>query len=348
MYFINSHLCDWQTDSNAGYGGYGGGGYGGGGYGGGDGGGGYGGGGYGGGGYGGGGGGYGYGGGGAGYGGGGGGYGADGGGGYMTNNAGGGGGSQRQDHRRQDAVQPCTIKQVLEAKHDSPDDQFAVNGIALQQVTLVARLSNVNVQVTMMNMSLDDGSGIIECVHMLPADEDSTREYAMQKRQLLRDGAWARVVGAVSDVGGNRQIEAYRLRAVDDHNEITYHRLDVVKTFLAQTKPRPVKNLPAIPNVGGAGPMDGGMGMGGNVAMQTGDGMNLQPMHRAVYEYAKQRHEAAAAHQGESSISVEEVARDIPMVRTARQAKQVLEALASDGHVYTTLDEDHYAFCQIG
>lgn len=256
------------------------------------------------------------------------------------------GANMRSDSGRQDAVQPVTIKQLHDAKHDSPDDQYIVNGVSLQQVTLVARLSSVNMQVTMMSMQLDDGTGIMECVHMLPPDEDATsKEYALQKRQLLRDGAWARVVGRVVEVSGSRQVEAYRLRAVDDHNEITYHRLDTVRTFLAQTRPRQPKGML--------------QGNGNNAAMQfqagnvdDSDGLCLDPGQRAVYDYAKQRHEAGRATGGENSekavsISVDDVVRDVQGIGNAQNAKQILDTLTSDGYLYTTLDNEHYAFCQV-
>ncbi len=77
------------------------------------------------------------------------------------------------------------------------------------------------------------------------------------------------------------------------------------------------------------------------------DGLMLDPTQRAVFEYAKQRHEASKMGGGDTSISVQDVMRDVPAVGSVQFAKQVLETLASDGHVYTTLDEDHYAFCQV-
>eukprot|EP00171_Calliarthron_tuberculosum_P001253 IDg1253t1 len=329
-------------------GGYGGAGYGGGGGGSGYGGSGYGGSGYGGSGYGGGGSGYGGGGGGTGYGGGGGGYGSQSqGGGYMAGGSGGG----RDNRARQDAVQPATLKQLLEAT--GPDDQLELNGVGLQQVTVVARLVDVVTNVTMMTMRLDDGTGTLECVHLLPADEDhnaSARDAALARRQRLHEGAWVRVVGRFVVASGRRQIDAFMLRAVDNHCEIVYHRLDVVRVFLSQTKPRKPRAPAASATPVGVG--GGGMRMG--AGMQSGtpslgaDGLMLDPTQRAVFEYVRQRHESSKNSNEGTSVSVDDVARDVPAVgRNAQHAKQVLENLASDGHFYTTIDEDHYAFCQV-
>lgn len=263
----------------------------------------------------------------------------------------GAGGFRDAARTRTEALQPATVKQLLEATQSGPSDEYSVNGVGLQQVTLVARLSRVNVQVTMMSMTLDDGTGTLECVHMLPPDEDAAgKEYALQRRQLLRDGAWARIAGRVTEAGGARQVEAFMLRAVDDHNELTYHRLDVVKTMVAQTKTRkrPMGGFGGGTQgvaMGGAGV---GMGMGGGGAQTIGaDGLMLSQVQRAVFEYAKQRHDASNSGDGEMSISVADVARDVPAVGSAQAAKQVLDDLASDGHVYSTHDENHYAFCQV-
>ena len=228
------------------------------------------------------------------------------------------------------------MKQILEAR--GPDNELTVNGVALQQVTLVGQLSQVDTQVTVMKMRLDDGSGAIECSHMLPPDEDANPDAGMHRRQLLRDGTWARVVGRVMVAGGARQLEAFMLRPLADHNELTYHRLDVVRTFLAQTRPRkragPV-NATAMQGVtNGAPPAVGA------------DGLNLNPVSRAVYEYAKQRHESNK-NSDEISISVADVVRDVPQCGSHANAKSILDQLASDGYVYTTIDDDHFAFCQM-
>jgi len=213
------------------------------------------------------------------------------------------------------------VKQVLEAA--GPDDNLTINNVSLQQVTVVALLSNVETQVTMMTMTLDDGSGKINCVHMLPPDE-SANDAASFRRNSLRDGTWVRLVGRIVVASGNRQLEAYMLRAVGDHNELIYHRLDVTRTMLAQTR--------------------------GKKAANINDGLALEPTLRAVFDYAKQRHEDTKnipGNMNEPSFTVEDIMRDVPGCKSHKDTREALDRLASDGHVYSTTDDDHYAFCQV-
>lgn len=229
------------------------------------------------------------------------------------------------------------MAQILAA--EGPDEQLTINGVALQQVSVVGQLREVDVQVTMMSMRVDDGSGMIECVHLLPPDEDAARsDTAQARRAMLQNGAWARIVGRITNTGGQRQIEAYMLRAITDHNEITFHRLDVIRTLLAQTRPRKqTSNFNGTPMRGTSTPM----------GAVPGDGM-LNDLARAVFEYARQRYDQQAGSGTEGSFSVNDVIRDVPSCGNAYdKAKEVLESLASDGHVYTTLDENTYAFCKM-
>jgi len=269
-------------------------------------------------------------GGGAGYGGGGAGYGSQ-------------GGSQGENRSRQDALQPCTVKQVLEAA--GPDDNLTINNVSLQQVTVVALLSNVETQVTMMTMTLDDGSGKINCVHMLPPDE-SANDAASFRRNSLRDGTWVRLVGRIVVASGNRQLEAYMLRAVGDHNELIYHRLDVTRTMLAQTRGKKAANINNNGNGNFVSTTPGGM-----TGVTSGiDGLALEPTLRAVFDYAKQRHEDTKnipGNMNEPSFTVEDIMRDVPGCKSHKDTREALDRLASDGHVYSTTDDDHYAFCQV-
>lgn len=275
-----------------------------------------------------------------------------GGGGYMTGGGGGGGGAYGAgggggDTRAgRDFVQAATIKQVLEAAHEEADDKFGVNGVVLQQVTLVARIVRVEVQVTMISMRLDDGTGEIDCSHVLAADEDmGAREYAVERRQRIKEGAWVRVVGPVQEHNGSRNVNAYRIRPVDDMNEITYHRLDVVRTFLQQSRPKnSVNSLSgATPVRSAVAKMDIAGGVGGNGEVVGADGVCLQPNVRLVYDYVKQRH----VPENTTGVDVDDIARDLPAVGGVHAVKAAMEDLAADGHVYSTVDDNHYAFCQV-
>lgn len=260
-----------------------------------------------------------------------------GGGGYGGGGGGGGGGGYN------DSLVAATIKQVQDADAGSGDDKhYTINGVPASQVTVVARIIKAEVQMTAISLVLDDGTGTIEGSHMLPADEDAANEHAVAKRQRITDGAWVRIVAGVQVVDGKRNLAVFRVRPVDDHNEIVYHRLDVVKTFLAQTRGKAGAK-------GGAGGLAGGGfgGMGMNTGMADAenavtDSLALNPIQRAAYDYVQARHSPDVP-----GVSVEDIMRDVPGFNSVQMVKEVMEHLASDGHVFTTVDENHYSFCHV-
>lgn len=280
---------------------------------------------------------------------GGGGYAADyAGGGYMTQGGGygggGGGGSQsRGGQGYNDTVAAVTVKQVLDSiSGDGDDKNFVINGVSAGQVTIVARIISAEMQMTAISVVLDDGTGCIAGSHMLPADEEAGNEAVIAKRQRIREWAWVRIVGGIQIVDGNRALAVFRIRPVDDFNEVVYHRLDVVRTFLAQTK--------GTKGVGGGN--GEGMGGGGGIQgmgtemgiMDSGmvDSLALNPIQRKAYEYLQSRHT-----QDGVGVPVEDIFRDVPGFPSIHAVKEVMEHLASDGHVFTTVDENHYSFCQV-
>lgn len=259
----------------------------------------------------------------------------------MSQGGGGGGGDSGRGYN--DMLVAATIKQVLEASAGSGDDKhYNINGSPAPQVTLVAHILKAEIQMTAISLVLDDGSGTINGSHMLPADEDLSNEHAVTKRQRITDGAWVRVVGGIQVVDGNRNLAVFRIRPVDDYNEIVYHRLDVVRTFLAQTRKSGTK--PAGNGVGTAGGFGGLGGNTGMVDMGSGitDSLSLNPIQRAAYDYVQARHAPDGP-----GVSVDDIKRDVPGFNSVQMVKEVMEHLASDGHVFTTVDENHYSFCHV-
>lgn len=282
-----------------------------------------------------------------------------GGGGMYGGGGGGGGGSQGRfgdggSGRHKDSVLSVSVRQVLAAEHNNPDDKFLVNGKEVAQVTLVARILFMESQVTVMSMKIDDGTGVIDVSHIV--DPDAGDEMAAERRSRCSNFTWVRLVGHIRDMEGMRMVDAHRIRPVEDMNELTYHRLEVVRMFCYQTKPRPKSMMPQ-PKVGSGGGQNTGMngigngvynyggggGGGGDFGGVANDGLVLDPRQRAVYEYLKAR----ATNADPSGVPVADIVREVPLAGGMEAVKSIIDHLASDGHIYSTIDDSHYAFCQI-
>lgn len=297
---------------------------------------------------------------------GGGGYGSQPGGGFMAGGTGGGygayggdgGGGGGEARSRSDSLQPVTVKQLLEAGHDGPDDKFTVNGEMLHLVTFVGRIMWCDMQITMIEMKVDDCTGMISCVFTTDVDE-ADGDGAMNKREYIREHKWVRIVGTVREVSGALQVDALAVKGVEELNELIYHRLEVVRAFCSQTRPRPgsastgitpvrqgMQNVGFGAQSGAPVPFNGGSNAGvgfsggGGVADGYDDG-NMPPPVKAVYIYLKSRHEGG----NQGDVHIGEIAKEVS-VGGETKVRGILEQLAQDGHVYSTIDDDHYSFCQ--
>jgi replication factor A2 len=268
---------------------------------------------------------------------------------------------------RNDTLQPVTIKQLNTAAHDAPDDKYVINGHTLGLVTFLGRIMTCELQVTMITLKMDDCTGQVNVVYMIDPEDN---EYSLQKREHVKELAWVRVVGNLNNVDGALQVNALHVKGVDDMNELSYHRLEVVRAFLSQTMPRPaatatgttpvrqgLSKVGLVASQGGGGvPFGGyggggsggagaaGRGMGGGVAGGIDNSAFDSGMSRemsAVYNYLKQRHHP----DDQNGVHVSEIAKNVQGVGSETAIRTIMDSLAGDGHVYSTIDDDHYAFC---
>ena len=260
---------------------------------------------------------------------------------------GGGGGDNNRSQQINDTLQYVTIKQILEAATEHDDEKFNINGVQTQQITLVARIIRADVQMTMIALAFDDCTGRIDGSHMLPIeDEMGASEYAVQKRERIKPGVWVRVIAQPQMLNSERRLVIYRIRPVDDFNEIVYHRLDTVRVFLAQTRPRgatrglPVAGMSMQHSMGNSMNTNGNMSSMGLVDV---DGLMLNPLQKKIYEYVKSKQDGP----NRNGVSIDDIARDVTGNASKNTVREIMEGFASDGHVYTTIDDNHYSFCRV-
>ena len=155
-------------------------------------------------------------------------------------------------------LRPITIKQLSEATQPHPEADFQLHGQDVHQVrwcllsalalnvhlkvTFVGRVFNVAEQSTNVVYTVEDGTGSIDCRLWLEAKDS---DHQTQKRSTVRyghripcrEGTYVRVVGSLRSFNNKRNLQAFCVRPITDHNEITYHGLDAIYAYLSATKP---------------------------------------------------------------------------------------------------------------
>jgi len=226
------------------------------------------------------------------------------------------------------SLTPVTIKQLQNL--ESKDSKYKLDGKDLAQVTFVGVILSCEQQTTNLNYMIDDGTGKMN-VRIYIDSEDETQRSA-------DENTYVRVVGNLREFNGGLHVVGFTLLPIKDFNEITFHALEVISVHLLNTKGPPGGAAP----VGGSQPASGsgaqgfsaapaaaaGGAGGGGGASSGGD---LQQQVLKVFE----------ADGSDTGASIDSVASQFP-TRSKKEIRDAVEFLSDEGHLYSTVDEDHY------
>ncbi|KAL7415051.1 hypothetical protein BDY24DRAFT_383552 [Mrakia frigida] len=242
-----------------------------------------------------------------------------------------GGGDSPQKARGNQSLRPITIKQFLSASQPHPDADFIIDDVDVNQVTVVAIVRNLANQATNVSITLEDGTGQCDARLWLDTTADSTTGGQMEG---ITQDMYVRVVGTVKTFSNKRHLAATHIRPIKDHNEVFYHLLECQYVSLVMKKGKLGE--------GGAQAQGGGGGAGANMNDYSGGGgggggggiyADLTPIHRKVMEFV-----ASAA--SEEGLHVKQIAQKVSGFNSAA-ILDAIEWLISDGHLYTTVDDEH-------
>ncbi|MCO5577366.1 hypothetical protein L7F22_031197 [Adiantum nelumboides] len=235
---------------------------------------------------------------------------------------------------------PLTVKQISQAVQNSSDDTFFVDGIDVNNVTLVGMVFDKEERATDVSFLIDDGTGRVEVKRWI--DGQDTHE--SMEMAALQNGVYVRVHGHLRSFQGKRNIVAFSVRPVTDFNEITYHFLECIFVHLHNSKANGLSTkstslgiqTPSNPVYGGTG---GGVGaynqyMPSSIAAVNGSMDECQKRVHAIFEEPS----SLAA---EAGLHVDEVARRMPGFNK-KQVKDAIEFLVNEGLIYSTIDDFHY------
>ncbi|PRW56187.1 replication A 32 kDa subunit A-like [Chlorella sorokiniana] len=257
-------------------------------------------------------------------------------------NAGGGAASGKKNfENKSQTLRAVTIKQLADASAQRVDDSLAIDGRDVSNITLVGKVLSTNESGLTYGLEIDDGTGKA-AVKIWISDDDS--ELDKQRRAEWRAGSYVRVHGHISNFGKNQEVIAFNIRPVTDHNEITYHFLQCIfqHAHLVKGAPgggavkqeqggygAPAAAAPAAGGYGGA-PAAGGYNPNGGLSAVQADVMNFFNAPDA---------------QGDAGISLDDVLARAGGRYSMVQIREAVDALQNEGHLYSTIDENHFKSC---
>jgi len=240
-----------------------------------------------------------------------------------------------------------TVKQLRDccSSADSADETFMVSGTELANVVIIGKVVQLVEQSTVIKIVLDDGTGKIETKFWLDSNDAGDQAqgavedpHGPSSRAEWREGKYIKIFGHLRVMNGDKHIVAFTIKPVTDMNELTFHLLDTVFTHLYLTRKHqgaaqvtPGQKRVMGPNAGMGAPAMGAQhdysGLGG-----------MSPCQKAAFEVF---HEPQALN-ADAGLSFDQLKQKLGNRFTPDDLKQAVEDLQNDGHIYTTVDDNHF------
>lgn len=202
---------------------------------------------------------------------------------------------------------------------------FRVNGEEVHNLTLLGKIVEANDSSTSQQYTIDDGTGTVVVKKWVDADD------AEGAKQTLAVGQYVRVYGHLRVFQGARNVIAFNMRPVTDFNEITYHFLEVVYCNShngARAAAAPKAEAGAAEGTAYAAPAAAAAAAGATATGSCSD----QVM--AIYNGPQGA--------SDNGVPVGDVVTALNGRFTEAQVREAVEYLVNEGHLYSTIDDNHY------
>ncbi|PHT98281.1 Replication protein A 32 kDa subunit B [Capsicum chinense] len=229
---------------------------------------------------------------------------------------------------------PLTVKQISEAFQSSDDKtNFLIDGVDVNNVKLVGILFNKAEMLTAVSFVVDDGTGRLDCFRWVNEAVDT------KEMEALTNGIYVRVHGHLKGFQGKKQLMAYSVRPVDDYNEIASHFAEVIYVHSYNSRLRKQQDSSfmsaQVPSSSFNTPLKGYQASASNQF----PGFNMDGIggvHKMVLDYLQQPSCLAI----EKGVHRNELAQQLRV--PSEKIMEAMEALESEGLVYSTIDDFHY------
>jgi replication factor A2 len=203
------------------------------------------------------------------------------------------------------------------------DDTFTIAGVEVYQVTIVGIVRSVKESATRLDYEIDDMTGPpLEVKQFVDNDTDTPDN---ERTVAMRENTYVRMYGHVRGFGGKISIVAFRVVPLVDLNELTMHLLEVIHSHMVFSR--------AQTNEGNAGSAQQGMDY-------TAEGTGFQADY-GLTPIQSQVQTVIRSCPDEQGISVTNIAQKLRGL-SSQSLKEAIEFLSGEGHIYSTVDDEHY------
>ncbi|XP_072316553.1 replication protein A 32 kDa subunit [Eucyclogobius newberryi] len=234
-------------------------------------------------------------------------------------------GGEKKGRTRATQIIPCTVSQLMSASQ--ADEAFKVGDVEVAQVTIVGIIRSTDKSMTNIQYKVDDMTGAPMDVKQWVDTEDPGVDST-----VLPPGTYVKVSGNLRSFQNHRSVVAFSVRPLEDMNEITSHMLEVVHAHMALCKPQSTTSAGGMTS--SMTPMSrtnmGGMGAEANHMVNNGLSASQNQVLSLIRSCPDQE-----------GISIQDIKQRLSGM-SINIIKQALEFMSNEGHIFSTIDEDHY------
>jgi len=239
--------------------------------------------------------------------------------------ASGGTGDSGKGKRKQNVV-PVQISEVLAA----PEEGFTVEGAEVGMVVVVGRVVTMEKAATKSTYHIQDDSGELEVIQWL---EEGTNQ------PEFSEGSPVKVIGSIRTQGEKRHIMAFKIAPVPTQEEYDAHMLEIVYSHLK------IRQLQQKIN----GQISGGVADGSLSNSMMGGGLGVQGMqvdNSAGQSFGNKNYDLVYGmirqSKDETGLDRDSIYNQLRTKMSKQEMDSSLDFLSSEGHIYSTIDEDHF------
>lgn len=225
-------------------------------------------------------------------------------------------GQQMEKASKPKCLADVTIRQIIEA----PEDGIKIKNIEVQMVKIVGIVKQVEVTSVKVRYVIEDFTGSITGFVYLDNDNEAGT--------TVVENTYCTVVGSIRAQGGSKHIMIFSIVPVEHFSYILEHILEVIYMPL---KLESLANKPEEKEI-----KQEMMSSYGTSSFQGNDmTSDIDPRYKRVFDVISKS-------MSENGMSINEIQSAIPNRMPMDQIRNALEYLVGEGHIFTTIDENHY------
>eukprot|EP00039_Didymoeca_costata_P019162 m.336474 g.336474 ORF g.336474 m.336474 type:complete len:289 (-) comp17862_c0_seq1:180-1046(-) len=235
-------------------------------------------------------------------------------------------------------ITPVSINQLMKQAQQGADDNFTLDGKELDKVLIVGLVREVDNKTTKKTYTIEDHTGVTTVTHWIEDGDDANMPSAEQE---CREGMYVRVVGHLKTFRDEKSLNAFKVEPLTNTNQITQHLLDIVHMHLFNTRGPIGGNAPSTGNTNAVDikPMAHGPGQGYGAYSA---GMQQQMNSSTGNEVQSSVFECIKSGTEDAGVSIDKICSVLKDRFKENDIRGAVEWLSNEGHVYSTIDDDHY------